>query len=436
MVYLKKNLPVKLWVGFLLFASVYAFYLPVVGNASYWSFLLILMSLFLVNGALTNLLFLSKQKFFYFPIIVITTGAIFSFLIPVFYQTYDISMLKTWVNNLVGYFSMTVLACLFCTFSREYKGVFSLLFKILIIQAIIVWLMLASPSLREFIQSISKNAASTIDMARYGGVRGLGFTSFLAFGFSVIMGLLGLFLQFYFAEFTKNKSLLLKIMAFFIALIAAISAGRASIAGFAIGFIFYFFTLGFRRYLTGSVRVAFYCILLISPVVLYILSEPLLAEAVDKYYRYAFQFIYKYFTEGQVDVSSLSHLETMYFPLTEQQLLLGDGRYTGADGAYYLHTDPGFMRFTLIFGLFPSIILYLGFIWIMSAYYFINRIPFKNFGVLVAGVVCLSFVYHYKGELILYNVSYMKLVYFTFTCCSLITLKNRKEAMVQKGLMA
>jgi hypothetical protein len=241
------------------------------------------------------------------------------------------------------------------------------------------------------------------------------------------MGSMGLFMNFYFAEFRKNKSLMLKVIVFFMALIAGISAGRSSIAGFAIGLGFYYFTIGFRQYLVGGVRVAFYCFILIVPIVVYIMSVPYLADVVNSYYVYAFRFLHQYFYVGYVGHSSLNTLGTMYFPLTEQQILLGDGRYTGSDNAYYMHTDPGYMRFTLLFGLLPSLVIYFGFLWVMFNYYIINKPYIKNIGVLILAIVGLSFLYHYKGELVMYNISYMKLIYFIFISCSLLSIREQRK---------
>jgi hypothetical protein len=264
-------------------------------------------------------------------------------------------------------------------------------------------------------------------MGVYGGARGLGFTGFAAFSFSVLMGLLGLYMSFYFAEFKQNKSLMFKVILFFIAIIAGISAGRASIAGFALGLAFYYFTLGFRHYLTGMAKVLLYCTIIILPIIFYIMSIPSLVDIVTSYYKYAFQFLHHYFYAGYVGNSSLDTLANMYFPLTEQQILLGDGRYTGSDNAYYLHTDPGFMRFTLIFGFIPSMITYLGFLWVMFSYYLINKPYINNIGVLVLAIIGLSFIYHYKGELIMYNISYMKLIYFVFISCSILSIREKRK---------
>jgi len=419
-----KNTLVVLWTGFLLFSSIFAFKLPGIGNSSYWSLILILGSLLLVNGSFTHVKLIIKQKIFYSPLLILLFATLAALLFPIFHQTYDISMVKTWVNNMFAYIAMTVLACVYISAGAKYKNIFKMVFIVLLVQAIIVWLMLAITPLRDLIQGLTKDAAAMARMEEYGGARGVGFTSFAAFSFSTIMGALGLYMGFYFAQYRQNKSLLLKVIIFFITVIAGISAGRASIAGFVFGLGFYYFTLGFRQYFTGAFKVGFYCLVLITPLIIYIMSVPALTEVVTSYYKYAFQFLHKYFYDGYVGRSSLDTLEKMYFPLTDTQILFGDGKYTGSDGAYYLHTDPGFMRFTLLFGLFPSLVIYCGFLWVMFNYYVINRPYVKNIGVLILALIGLSFVYHYKGELIMFNVSYMKLIYFVFISCTLLSLKQ------------
>ncbi|GAA5142159.1 hypothetical protein [Thalassotalea piscium] len=424
---ISKNSLTILWCGFLLFSSLFAFRLPGIGNSSYWSLALILGSLLLVNNSFSNVKLLVKQKVFYSPIIILLLAALSAFLIPIFHQTYDISMVKTWVNNLFAYIGMSVLACIVVSADARYKNIFKIVFVVLITQAVFVWLMMAIAPLRDLIQGLTKDAATMARMEEYGGARGVGFTSFAAFSFSTIMGALGLYMNFYFAQYRQDKSLILKVIIFFVTIIAGISAGRASIAGFVFGLGFYYFTLGFRHYFTGAMRVGFYCLVLITPLIIYIMSVPALTEVVTSYYKYAFQFLHKYFYAGYVGRSSLDTLDKMYFPLTELQILWGDGKYTGSDGSYYLHTDPGFMRFTLIFGIFPSLVIYFGFLWVMFNYYVINRPYVKNIGVLILAIIGLSFVYHYKGELIMFNVSYMKLIYFIFVSCTLLSLKQKSS---------
>ena len=192
---------ISFWCGFLLFSSIFAFKLPYIGNSSHWSFLLIVFSLLLIGGSFSFLKILIKHKIFYAPLVVLTFAIIATLFISVFLQTYDITMLKTWVNNLFAYIAMSVLACVYVSSKNSYKAIFKLVFIIFIVQAVIVWLMMVIPPLRDVIQALTKDAATMARMEEYGGARGGGLTSFAAFGFSTVMGLLALFMNFYFAEF-------------------------------------------------------------------------------------------------------------------------------------------------------------------------------------------------------------------------------------------
>nr|WP_227575029.1 hypothetical protein [Acinetobacter baumannii] len=59
--------------------------------------------------------------------------------------------------------------------------------------------------------------------------------------------------------------------------------------------------------------------------------------------------ILNYINEGSFASTSTDALQNMYFPLTEQQYLIGDGRYMDGE-SYYMATDAGYMRFTLFYG--------------------------------------------------------------------------------------
>ena len=76
-------------------------------------------------------------------------------------------------------------------------------------------------------------------------------------------------------------------------------------------------------------------------------------------------------------------------------------------------------------------LIYLGFIWVMFSYYLINKKYLPYAGALISAIVLIAFIYHYKGEIIMYNVSFMKIIYFIFICCSLFSLTKAREARSQ-----
>lgn len=140
------------------------------------------------------------------------------------------------------------------------------------------------------------------------------------------------------------------------------------------------------------------------------INIPLVNEKLYVYSRYVFQFAYNYFNTGSASVSSLEGLQNMYF-YPDGDLIFGHGKYTNESGGYYLGTDAGYMRFLLYFGGVGSLLIYGVFIFPILYVYLIK--PIKLNGLLFGiTLILMTFILHYKGEVVLYNVAYMKVVFF------------------------
>lgn len=75
--------------------------------------------------------------------------------------------------------------------------------------------------------------------------------------------------------------------------------------------------------------------------------------------KWAFAIVDQLFSDNKVVDYSVSHMfEDMYFMPSIKTILLGDGMYTTTSGGYYMHTDVGFMRAILFFGIFGCLINY------------------------------------------------------------------------------
>ncbi|MEY0859955.1 hypothetical protein AB7239_19625 [Providencia alcalifaciens] len=254
-------------------------------------------------------------------------------------------------------------------------------------------------------------------LSTYGGVRGLGLSGSIAFGLAATMGLLG-YIFFYWGVNSKKISRAGLIFLFIICFIASLSAGRTSFLGFLLGFAFSYLP---KIRIISTFKSILILIIIISLLTLFITSTTEFDSVINTYSNYAFQPIYNYLETGSFSVSSTEILQRMYFlPSDTLTILFGDGRYTNADHSYYMNTDAGYMRFLLYFGLLGSIVPYIGFIYICM---YLSKIN-KNNKLFFLGVLILSFIYHYKGEIILFNVSFMKII-FIIGFFDILAAKNK-----------
>jgi hypothetical protein len=109
--------------------------------------------------------------------------------------------------------------------------------------------------------------------------------------------------------------------------------------------------------------------------------------------KWAFELLYAYVNgEGLVTESSNVLFERMYFvPDSWVTIFAGDFQFLNLDGSYYGHTDAGFMRMMLYFGVFGSVFYYLSFV-AMSL-----LVKFKHIFILLA----IMIVSEIKGDAIL-----------------------------------
>lgn len=79
----------------------------------------------------------------------------------------------------------------------------------------------------------------------------------------------------------------------------------------------------------------------------------------DMWYTWAMAPIESFLKSGKIGTSASDQMfERMSFWPEWNTLLFGDGYYTGSDGHFYKHTDLGYMRLMLYFGVFVQLLAY------------------------------------------------------------------------------
>lgn len=126
--------------------------------------------------------------------------------------------------------------------------------------------------------------------------------------------------------------------------------------------------------------------------------------------------------EGFSTKSSTELKESMLFPLSLEQLLIGDGRYLNPDNSYYMGTDSGVMRFVLFGGLpflFLAFFPYLIFILYGMK---LKKIE-ENCKMEILWVIATILLLQVKGEVIIVGTM-VNVFFFTYMSFILSTSKS------------
>ena len=126
----------------------------------------------------------------------------------------------------------------------------------------------------------------------------------------------------------------------------------------------------------------------------FLLSRFFKVEKLDVYIGFVFEFVLNYLEYGSFETESTYILSNMYFGLDSDVFVFGTGMYSNDDGTYYMHTDAGFMRNILYYGVLGLLVNYLIFAFKLLT---IKRKSKVLFSVVIFVVLsCL----HIKGEAI------------------------------------
>ncbi len=392
----------------LIFLLFFYFPLPVVGSSSIIVFSWLMFFLPFKTAYKVRLSEVLSYKY---------TGGLFlgyiilllsSFSYPILLSTYDFSLFN---SHLLTFFIVLNGVFLYAyvssnNHSSDYSTyLIRLIVIVFVIQSLIQIAAFVSPGVKNFIHLFQKEDVSTKD---YGGIRALALTGnpFFAlaagYGFVFIYFIRSLLINNVF--FTARNTIV-----FVLLLIGSFYAGRTAFTGVVLGLIYYFVSVGnLGKRLMNLIKL----IVLLSSIILLIynfLLPPNIRLIVEKdLLPYTFEFYYTYMETGEFSTSSSDKLNEMYFPVEYETLLLGDGRYTGDDGSYYMHTDAGYMRYLLFYGLFGSIFI----MFLMFRVYFFRVFKYiwansyapakiaKNDNLFFIILLVYYLVIHYKGVVV------------------------------------
>lgn len=142
-------------------------------------------------------------------------------------------------------------------------------------------------------------------------------------------------------------------------------AGRSGFVGCLIGALGYLFYQGsgsIVRKLKNVFKIlSLLLVSVITALTLISVYSPEYYHFLEKdVFTYAFEFLYSFEESGEFKTASTNDLLGMWdSDFNPMELLLGSGHYTGEDGAYYMHVDPGILRHLLFMGCIGYVVLVL-----------------------------------------------------------------------------
>lgn len=399
----------KIFATLMFFFIVFAFRLPVVYNSVVLAMVLMLVYILCLK---TNSRYLSKNYALITVISIYISFIIFVSIFALASQENDYTRLNSTVSNIFVLLAVTIYSSVF-THSNgvdthaKFNFISEVIYFAFVIQSLIIICAMFSPTLREIVQLFQ----SPIDSARsesYEGVRGLSLSGAQFFPLSAAFALAQITIIRFIIKEKKGETI--HWFLFSLIFFAGLTAGRTSIIGSIFAFLYLIFNSGFNSkvilsflYRASKFSILSLIIILIVPALFNVKFEIL-----DKFLNFAFEFFYQYSETGDASIQSTQVLQRMYWLPDLNTILFGDGLYRNADGTAYMHTDAGYMRNILFFGILGT--LFVSFAHIIYSYFIlINSDNDKVFTLLM---LLLVFILHYKGDVLLHLVSVQTILFF------------------------
>ena len=255
----------------------------------------------------------------------------------------------------------------------------------------------------------------------YSGIRGLAISGSAFFGLAVSYGLIYIIWACNYNKIFIKKTLIFRLALWAIILFGGMSAGRTSLIGFVLAFM----VLIAKNQIIARKSKGYYLSVII---VLCLVDNSGFLQLPQV--THLTNYVTEFFRNGKT-TSSDELFHEMYFHINPSTLILGDGRYVGHDGAYYLHTDAGYMRAILYFGI-PGL---LSLLYLQTRYLRFDNSIYKNSSWLILLYILIVQI---KGEVLGFSIMAQSILivylYHTYENSDAIKTNNEKGvAKIKNG---
>lgn len=392
---------------FLAFCILFNFPIPVIYNSTVLAVLCALVYYTFAPNYFLTLFYLVKQRLVIYIFLGLISVMAVSCLPGLIHGTADFYIVRGFALQFTLLIGGIIVYPILMDGAGEalFSRIVDLIIGCFAIQSIIEIVAFVIPPFADVVHLFQKEEVAEIGV----GFRALALSGNPFFDLAAGFGLCYLLFFYRLVKDHEGKISLTQTALFTILVIGTFFAGRTGFIGLLLAAFYYFVVMGQPIYLKVLRLLTIFFLIGVTGLVIYfILPFEIRALVTDTLLPFAFEFLYSYFDEGTLSTVSTDMLSDMYFAIDWHTFIFGDGKYVNPDGSYYQHTDAGYMRNILFYGIFGTLILF------SYHFLFFNR-PFRislselmehrtmrSFNDLLFWLLLLAYtlILHYKGEVV------------------------------------
>lgn len=371
-------------VQILLFCYVFAFYVGGISISILMMFPLFVYAIFNTDY-LKCIYYVSLTKYIRNVLAFYLLIVFLSLFYPVLYGTYDMSFFRIIAAQLIHIIAAIPFFAYLLFKKITYKELERDFIKIFIWQTLIQLVVVNSKVLGDVILYFN-HFDPTIVVGIGSNIRGKALSAATTYHLSMAYGICFII---YVKHYLNKAISFLDIFVGVLLFIGIFFAGRSGFVGCAVAF------LGYQFYIRNSMldKIVPVFKVLINVLIICVFCGVLLYYFIPDFYKmvvkqilpYAFEFLYSMDKSGGIEMASTNRLGEMW---TESDFnywdfIIGSGKYSNADGSYYMHVDPGILRHTLFMGVFGYIVLMLYQLCLLPVYRMIGKDRYYYYLVLI-----------------------------------------------------
>lgn len=290
--------------------------------------------------------YIIRVAFSLFGILAITL------LFPILYGTYDLSFFYIVATQYIHLIAAVPVFAFLKYKDVSYQHVERMFIVIFIVQTIIQLIVLQSRVLGEMILHFNHFEPEKV-LGIGSNIRGKALSAATTYHLTIAYGFaFMLYVKYYFNRAINLKILLAGVLIF----VGIFFAGRSGFVGCLLAVLgsMVYRSDGFKGKFVAVVKslLLLLFVLFLLNIILYQFFEDFYQMLLEQILPYAFEFLYSVGDSGKMETQSTNQLLGMWQnDFNYVEFFLGSGRYTGIDGKYYMHVDPGVLRHTLFMGI-------------------------------------------------------------------------------------